>query len=624
MVAEAPLVSILIRSMDRPTLQRALDSAAAQTWRNLEIVVVAACGNSHRALPDEYRGRPLRLVLPPSGSRLPRAEAANLALESARGEWLNFLDDDDELLPQHLATLLTAPRGAGERVVYSRTRVADASGKVLGHVSHAGNHAQLYFHSRTTTCAALLHRSLVDEGARFDPAFAVHEDHDFQVNCATRTAFRFVDAPTCVWHADAGESGCGFGANDNPAQRSASVRAIREKWNAAFAGWLSDFDDVLYTGEQYLTGGDLNAARACIAQALRLRPDDVRAHQLATRAGIKFQRQPIESSTREMPLVSILIRSMDRPSLRRALDSAAAQTWPNIEIVVASACGSAHGALPEQWNGRPLRLVHSALDRNLSRPEAANLCLDHARGAWLNFLDDDDELLPEHVTTLLGAASKSKARVFFSRARVYDEHGQHTRDIGFDSHPVQLYDLNCTTTCGTLFHRSLVDEGARFDAAFPVFEDHDFFINCATRSEFVFVDAATCIWNAHSGESGCGYGANNETDLRKTYLVKLREKWVDFFTPLRKQLESLLLPGQQFLRENQPTKALAHLEAAVSAYPYDVNALNLCGMANLRLGKFDRAESLFIRALQLLPLHQGIISNLELLRRTRAERAQRR
>ncbi len=278
--SDQPLVSILIRSMDRPTLQRALDSAAAQTWRNLEIVVVAACGHAHRALPSEYRGRPLRLVLPETDRRLPRAEAANLALASARGEWFNFLDDDDELLPQHLATLLSASRSEDERVIYARTRVVDASGKVLGHVSHAGNHVQLYFHSRATTCATLLHRSLVDEGVRFDPAFAVHEDHDFQVNCATRTAFRYVDAATSIWHADAGESGCGFGANDDPALRDASVRAIRSKWARAFESWLADPPAVLLAGRAYLDGGDLDAASACFEQTLHLRPGDINALNL--------------------------------------------------------------------------------------------------------------------------------------------------------------------------------------------------------------------------------------------------------------------------------------------------------------------------------------------------------
>jgi len=281
-----PLVSILIRSMDRSTLLRALDSAAAQTWPNLEIVVVAACGRAHRSLPDTCRGRPLRLVVPEDGPRLPRADAANLALESARGEWLNFLDDDDELLPQHLVTLLSTPH-AGERVVYSRTRVVDAGGKVLGYVSHAGNHVQLYFHSRATTCATLLHRSLVEEGVRFDPAFAVHEDHDFQVNCATRTAFRFVDAVTSIWHADAGESGCGFGVNDDQAQRDASVMAIRRKWAAVFESWLADPQATLHAGRTYLEGGDLDAAIACFEQVLHLRPGDINALNLGGMAYLR-------------------------------------------------------------------------------------------------------------------------------------------------------------------------------------------------------------------------------------------------------------------------------------------------------------------------------------------------
>ena len=141
MNAHALLVSILIRSMDRETLSRALDSAARQTWPNLEIVVVAACGSGHRDLPTEHAGRPLRLV--GTGGKLTRPQAANAALEAARGEWLNFLDDDDELLPEHIATLMSAPRPNSERVVFSRTRVIDANGKPLGHISHAGNRVQL-------------------------------------------------------------------------------------------------------------------------------------------------------------------------------------------------------------------------------------------------------------------------------------------------------------------------------------------------------------------------------------------------------------------------------------------------------------------------------------------------
>lgn len=286
MTQAAPaLVSILIRSMDRATLRRAIDSAAAQTWPNLEIVVVSACGRSHRVLPDLHRGRPLRLVLPETDRRLTRPQAANAALDAAHGEWLNFLDDDDELLPQHVTTLLGEKRG--ERVIYSRARAVDLHGGLLGHVGHDGNHVQLYFHSRATPCAMLLHRSLVDEGARFDPAFVVHEDHDFQVNCATRTEFHFVDRATSIWHAQAGDSGCGFGANDDRAQRRMYADRVRQKWARPFTRWLGDADAVLFTGQQYLKGDDLFSAKVCFEQVLRLRPDDVNAMNLCGMAELR-------------------------------------------------------------------------------------------------------------------------------------------------------------------------------------------------------------------------------------------------------------------------------------------------------------------------------------------------
>ncbi|MFT3790110.1 MAG: glycosyltransferase [Rudaea sp.] len=591
--------------MDRPTLARALDSAAAQTWPNLEIVVVAACGAAHRPLPDAWKSRPLRLVFPEPDRRLPRPEAANLALSAARGEWLNFLDDDDELLPNHLAMLFAAARAGDERVAFSRTRVVDAQGHTLGHVSHAGNHVQLYFHSRATTCALLFHRGLVDEGARFDADFAVHEDHDFQVACATRSGFAYVDAATCLWHAQAGDSGCGFGANNDAVQRTESLQKIRRKWDPAFRRWLADAEAVHFAGQQYRQNGDEASARACFEQVRHLRQREATT-AVAT-----------QGTHDGMPLVSILIRSMDRATLVRALDSAAAQTWPNLEIVVVAACGSRHRALPETWNGRPLRLVYPQPDRTLPRPEAANACLDAARGEWLNFLDDDDELLPAHVATLLAAPRAPAARVLYSRARVDDEDGKPIGFVGFPSFPVQLYYQNRSHPAATLFHRSLVDEGARFDPDFPVYEDHDFFINCATRCDFQFVDATTCVWNAYVGESGAGRGGNSDDAQHALFHARLHRKWAEFFKPLLAQPEILLYVGQQYLREKDPKGALDYLERALAARPDDINALNLAGMANLRGGNLDRAETLLTQALRQLPEHAGLRENLAVLRRAR-------
>jgi glycosyltransferase involved in cell wall biosynthesis len=319
-----------------------------------------------------------------------------------------------------------------------------------------------------------------------------------------------------------------------------------------------------------------------------------------------------------VPLVSILIRSMDRPTLTRALNSAAAQTWPNLEIVVVAACGAMHRALPDSIEGRPLRLVVPLPDRRLSRPEAANAALDAARGEWLNFLDDDDELLPEHVRTLLAPANPARARVLYSRARVHDAQGSLTGHVGFAGYPVQLYFQNRNHPAATLFHRSLVEEGARFDPHYPVYEDHDFFINCATRTRFQFVDKATCIWNACTGDSGCGHDSNSDEAQREKYYAMLHEKWAAFFAPLLREPEALLTVGQQYLRVDDAKAALPFLERAVALRPYDINAINLCGLANLHTGNLPRAEQLLTQAARKLPAHPGIQENLHLVRTRRA------
>ncbi len=323
------------------------------------------------------------------------------------------------------------------------------------------------------------------------------------------------------------------------------------------------------------------------------------------------------ASSNAYPLVSILIRSMDRPTLERALASAAAQTWPNLEIVVVAACGSAHRALPDKFQDRALRLVYPEPDRRLPRPEAANAALDAARGEWLNFLDDDDTLFPQHVRTLLDAR-RGDERVLYSRSEVRDERGKVTGHCGTGGHPVRFYYDNLATPNAVLFARSLVAEGARFDSAFPVYEDYDFFVNCAARSRPRFVDAVTCTWNAHSGESGLGHGANRTEAQRAELSDRLRAKWTHVFERWAREPGALLETGQDYLKHGNYDAARDCLERALALAPQDVNALNLCGMANLRSGNAERAEALLVQALRRLPGHRALQENLALIRAKRA------
>ena len=312
-------------------------------------------------------------------------------------------------------------------------------------------------------------------------------------------------------------------------------------------------------------------------------------------------------------LVSILVRSMDRPTLPRALQSVAVQTWPALEAVVAAACGHRHRTLADRIGPHALRLVLDADDRLLPRAQAANLALQAARGEWLLFLDDDDELDPTLIATLMSAPRPPATRVLHGAARVLDAQGRELGLIGGAGGHVQFLRGNRLQLGSVLFHRSLVEEGAAFDPSFPVYEDYDFLVNLATRTPFAWVPEATSRWRAEDGDSGCGLGRNFDAGLHTEHGARVREKWT---VPMRQWREGLLLSlqqGQQALRDGDAARALALLEAAVREDPEDVNALNLAAMANHRSGRRERAQHLIARACEIAPGVAALEENRRLI-----------
>ena len=86
-----PLVSVLIRTCQRPdVLKHALNSVKSQTYKNIQVVVVEDGENrSEDILKKEYSD--LNYIYRATGHKVGRAEAGNLALKLANGEYLNLM-----------------------------------------------------------------------------------------------------------------------------------------------------------------------------------------------------------------------------------------------------------------------------------------------------------------------------------------------------------------------------------------------------------------------------------------------------------------------------------------------------------------------------------------------------
>jgi glycosyltransferase involved in cell wall biosynthesis len=203
-----PSVSVVIRTKDRPGfLRRALASVAAQAYPRLEVVVVNDGGEDPAPVLAEFESA-LEIFLVNYPDSVGRSRAAQAGLEAATGEFVNFLDDDDEFRPGHLATLVGAITGEGVRVAYSDveclTEEADGSGgyRVVSRTVFGGDldRSRLFFESTVPIMAVLMDRKLAIEVGGFDANLEYFEDWDLFLRLVRRTWPHHCPAVTATYH----------------------------------------------------------------------------------------------------------------------------------------------------------------------------------------------------------------------------------------------------------------------------------------------------------------------------------------------------------------------------------------------------------------------------------------
>jgi len=294
-------------------------------------------------------------------------------------------------------------------------------------------------------------------------------------------------------------------------------------------------------------------------------------------------------------LVSVLVRSSARITLQSTLESAAAQDYPDVEIVVAAASGADHPPLPDRWNGRSLRFLSSATP--LSRPAAANQLLAAAHGEFVIFLDDDDQWYPWHLSTLVKALRNlPEVGLAYSKAMIRDEIGRDCGALGVRAHPLTFAEQSPMAIHAALFRRMLLEHpSVRFDESLELLEDLDFFIACAAQTPFAFVPEVTAVWYAASGESGHGVRGNATSGAREQGIARIREKWAAHFARWQAEPMGQLDLAELYLRNGDQVRAERMLFIASKHELKQQSLLNrflmLCQEAGLVMSAADSESS---------------------------------
>jgi glycosyltransferase involved in cell wall biosynthesis len=206
-----PLVTIGLTCFNAAdSVERALNSALAQTWRPIEIVAVDDCStDATREILHRLAEKHIELRVFSNTQNGGVAISRNHIIKEARGEFVVFFDDDDESLPERItkqyeritnyekefADGASVICHTARKVIYpdGKEKIEQTMGQSVGKLAPHGNAvAQRILlgkpledgYGACPTCSQMARLTTYVSLSGFDPVFRRSEDTDYNIRLA--------------------------------------------------------------------------------------------------------------------------------------------------------------------------------------------------------------------------------------------------------------------------------------------------------------------------------------------------------------------------------------------------------------------------------------------------------
>lgn len=205
-------VSVVIPTKDRPqSLELALDSVLAQTFKEFEIIIVNDGGCDVRSIAAKAANRGATVNYIVHNKSHGAAFSRNTGLAAARGLYIAYLDDDDIFYPHHLQALINAAETTESNFVYSRvchreTICGSKSSTIYvrkeQHPAQDWTLDEMLASNRIPTLAVLHRRELLHNCGYFDEKLQTHEDWDLWIRLMRMGRSLYVPELTAEYRTD--------------------------------------------------------------------------------------------------------------------------------------------------------------------------------------------------------------------------------------------------------------------------------------------------------------------------------------------------------------------------------------------------------------------------------------
>jgi glycosyltransferase involved in cell wall biosynthesis len=285
--------------------------------------------------------------------------------------------------------------------------------------------------------------------------------------------------------------------------------------------------------------------------------------------------------TRTRDLVSIVIPVFNGARyVGEAIESALAQTWPNVEIIVVND-GSNDGGATQRAIERYGDAVRVIVKANGGVATALNAGIAAMRGDWFSWLSHDDLYMPTKIERYMEVLNVDGApAIAFGDVELIDAYGARigesrlTRGFSAADDPRWVVLEGRLNGCAMLVPRVCLATCGGFDPGLPTTQDYAYWFELARHFRFVPVREPLVRSRSHAEQESRGARHLEEASLR--WLAMLDELDLEDGAADAGQRLRRLYRVWKFLQASSYDGARAYVESRIAKHLTDVPVALIC------------------------------------------------
>lgn len=480
-----PLVSIIIPVYNGGNfVEQAIKSALAQTYKNIEIIVVNdGSTDNTEEIVKKYNVKYYKKI---NGGV---STALNLGITKARGDYISWLSHDDLYYKDKILKQINLLKGLevdirNRTIIYSNYSSIDEKGTLLG----KSEFEKIYSHEKLNYplfpilnglihgCALLIPIDCFKEIGYFDPKLRATQDYTLWFKMFPKYEIRFLADLT-------------VNSRTHLDQDSKKLSSTEE----CDTLWINMINKLSKDQMRFMSGGVL----AFYKNTLKI------VTNANYTGAVKYLQSKIEEyKNRNMDdiLVTVIIPFYNRISYTiEAIKSVLAQSHKNLEIILVNDGSEEDISKLRKFISQDPR-IKLLSSEHLGSAHARNIALNKAKGEYIAFLDSDDLLTKFKIERQLKNMYENEAMITHtSYIRFESKKGEEEIDVGTISYTFPEIITGCGIATPTvMMHRDvLINKDIRFPENMTISEDICFWILLAKSNPIIGINEYLTIVRKH-------------------------------------------------------------------------------------------------------------------------------